>query len=249
MRHVHDAVARSDDETAHPGPDGRPETRPGVDARRAARKGAADRLNESPQPPAKRSALNASIYATGGNRDRHDGVVQGIRAVRVHPVDGVVPGVAVEVDAPIVADGVARQEPSLLRVVVAVGAEDQARLSVGVVARLPPEAEHVRRPRTLVAEAVVQVGGGDGPVAARPLGHVAPLVEGVQGVAVPSDVARDQARRPERVDGGDDPAAVELADGVRAVVQVVGHPARVALGGPQATTHQLSVSENELKSL
>ena len=60
-----------------------------------------------------------------------------------------------------------------------VGAEDQPRLHVRVVPRLPPEAEHVRRPRTRLAEGVVEVGGEQRPVAARPLGHIPPLVEGV----------------------------------------------------------------------
>jgi len=73
---------------------------------------------------------------------------------------------------------------------VAVGAEDQPRLGVGVVARLPPEAPHVGGTRPLAAEPVVQVGGGDGPVAARPLGHVAPLVEGVEGGAPAGDCAK-----------------------------------------------------------
>jgi len=102
-----------------------------------------------------------------------------------------------------------------------VGAEDQPRLGVGVVARLPPEAKHVRRPRTLLAEAVVEVGGEHRPVAARPLGHVAALVEGVEGRAAGGGVARHQASRAEHGLGDDAAAGVEFADGQAAVVQVV----------------------------
>ncbi len=235
MRHVHDAVAHRDDETAHPGPDGRPETRPGVDARRPAHQRPAARLNERPQPPAKRSALNASLYATGGDRDRHDGIIQSIRAVRVHPVHRVIGGVAVEVDAAAVADGVPGEEPALLRVVVAVGTQDQTRLGVRIVARLAPEAEHVRPARAGdVAEGVVQVRGHHAPAAARALGDVAALVEGVPERAA-GGAARDQAPRPEHGLGGDAAAGVEFADGHAAVVEVIGARSGVVLlPAPQA---------------
>ena len=126
-----------------------------------------------------------------------------MQAVWVHPVDGVVLCVAVEVDAAAVAHRVARQEPSLLGVVEAVGTQDQPRLRVRVVPRLAPEAEHVGGTRPLVAIGVVHVGGEQRPVAPHPLGHVAPLVESVPdraaggGQAVGLAVAGDQALRPE----------------------------------------------------
>ena len=86
---------------------------------------------------------------------------------------------------------------------MAVGTQHQTRLHIRVVARLPPEAEHVRRPRTPLAEAVVEVGGGDGPAAICPLGHVAALVEGVEGGAAAGGAARDEAIDPEHGLGGD----------------------------------------------
>ena len=141
-----------------------------------------------------------------------------MQAIRVQVIDGIIGGVAVEVDAAAISQRVPAQKPALLRVVVPVGAEDQPRLGVGVVARLPPEAEHVRPARAGdIAEAVVQVRRRHAPVAARPLGHIPPLVEGVPehaggGQAVGLGVARDQALRPEHVLGDQVGAAVEFAD-------------------------------------
>ena len=63
----------------------------------------------------------------------------GGRALRVHHVDGVVPGEAVEVDPAAVAAGVAVDEPSGAGVVVAVRQAQEARLRVRVVAPLAPE--------------------------------------------------------------------------------------------------------------
>ncbi len=101
---------------------------------------------------------------------------------------------------------------------MAVGTQDQTRLGVRIVARLAPEAEHVR-PACAgdVAEGVVQVRRRHAPVAARPLGHIPPLVEGVPeraggGQAVGLGVARDQPLRPEHVLGDQVGAAVEFAD-------------------------------------
>lgn len=61
----------------------------------------------------------------------------------VHPVDGVVSHVAVEVDASRVPDGISRQEGGGLRVVVPVGEQEKPRLPVRVVARFRPVAERV----------------------------------------------------------------------------------------------------------
>lgn len=58
---------------------------------------------------------------------------------------------------------------------------------------------------------------------------VAALVEGVKRGPGGREGARDQARRPERADGGDAAAAVELAHGVCAVVQATRLRAGVAL--------------------
>ncbi len=227
VRHVHDAVARSDDQTPDPSPDRRPEARARIDARRPADEGAATRLKQRAARRAECAPLDAPLDPSAGDRHGHDGVVKRVGPVRVHPVDRIVPGVAVEVDAAAVPQRVARQEPPLLRVVVAVGAQDQAGLHVRVVPRLPPEAKHVRRPRTLLAEAVVEVGGEHRPVAARPLGHAAALVEGIPeraggGQAVGLGVARDQPLRPEHGLGDQAGAGVEFADGDAPVVEGVG---------------------------
>ncbi len=139
---------------------------------------------------------------------------------RINPIDRIVGGVAVEVDAPAVPQRVACQEPPLLRVVEAVRAEDQPRLRVRVVPRLPPEAEHVGGAGPLLAEAVVQVGREQAAGAAGALGDVAALVEGVEGRAA-ADVAQDQAPRPEHGLTDDAAAAVEFADGLGAVVEIV----------------------------
>ncbi len=164
-----------------------------------------------------------------------------MQAIRVQVIDGIIGGVAVEVDAAAISQRVPAQKPALLRVVVPVGAEDQPRLGVGVVARLPPEAEHVRPARAGdVAEGVVQVRGHHTPAAARPLGHAAALVKGVPeraggGQAVGLGVARDQPLRPEHGLGDDVCAAIQFADGQAAVVEVIGaRPGVGLLPAPQA---------------
>ena len=66
--------------------------------------------------------------------------VVGIKPAGVALIDGVVARKPVEVDAASVADGVARDEPTRPRVVVAVGQQGQAGFGVGVVAVLAAEA-------------------------------------------------------------------------------------------------------------
>ena len=75
-------------------------------------------------------------------------------------------------------------------------------------------------------------------------GDVAALVEGVEGIAGPGDVAGDQACRPEHILGGDVGTAVEFADRHAAFVQVVGAaPGVVLLPRPKAD-HAVDVTNS-----
>ena len=115
------------------------------------------------------------------------GVAVVIRAVRIRTqpariavVDRVVAGVPVQVDPASVPHRVARQEPTRSRIVIPLVQVQQARLRVRVVAFLPPVAERVTQRAGFGSVGVVQVGRQHVAIAVQSLGHVAPLVKGVE---------------------------------------------------------------------